>query len=265
MYDGLPPVSDYIARFGLAARRSLGQNFILDLNLADRIARQVPGISDSVVVEVGSGPGGLTRALLKNGAGKVVAVEVDRRAIGLLEELRSVYKERLEIVKADAMGLDYSRFAGARLCSNLPYNISVPLLAVWLKGGWFESMTLMFQREVAARIVASSGKDYGRISILVALTYRAKVLFGVPGSAFFPPPKVDSSVVGFARAASRPSPEVLEGVEVLVSEAFSHRRKMLRGSLKSVPAGVLERLGLSPVLRAGDVSPEDWLRIASGI
>ena len=258
MYDNLPPVSDFIARHKLAAKKSLGQNFILDLNLTDKIARAVPNIGGRTVVEIGSGPAGLTRSLLKNGA-NVVAIELDPRAVGVLEELRMTYGDRIRIIAADALEVDYAEFQGASLCANLPYNISIPLLVRWLHGGWFDDMTLMFQREVADRIVATSGKDYGRISILVALTYKARILFNVPGTAFSPPPKVRSAVVGFTRLPHRPTAAILRRVDEVVALAFQGRRKMLRQSLKDWPLAVA---GIDETLRPENLSPATWLKLA---
>ncbi|MDR2099040.1 MAG: 16S rRNA (adenine(1518)-N(6)/adenine(1519)-N(6))-dimethyltransferase RsmA [Rickettsiales bacterium] len=276
-YDGLPPVSAFIEKYGLRAKKSLGQNFLCDLNLADRIARSVPEIAGSAVLEIGSGPAGLTRALLKNGAAKVLAVEFDGRAIGVLAELREKYGGRLEALEADALSLDYAELkrkhaAGLdfRICANLPYNISVPLLAKWIFADVADSMTLMFQREVAARIAAPSRtKDYGRISIVAQLTHRTRVLFGVNRNSFTPAPKVSSSLVELARLSSRPEPGLLLKVAGLAKLAFSGRRKMLRGSLRPLfgDAAALEQTlsaaGIAPTMRAEEIPPEGFLRLAS--
>jgi 16S rRNA (adenine1518-N6/adenine1519-N6)-dimethyltransferase len=274
--DGLAPVSDFIARYGLAAKKSLGQNFILDLNLTGRIARAVPGLKDSVVFEVGPGPGALTRALLAAGAKRVVAVELDSRAIGALGEIGAAYPGRLEIINADAMKVDWAalekRFAPRaplRICANLPYNVSIPLLAGWLESGVADSMTLMFQLEVGRRIVAKPGsRDYGRISILAALTAPAKILFKVAPSNFHPRPKVDSCVVGFEKLSKEPGFNEILKVGEVVKAAFSMRRKMLRGPLRPLFANdaemgsALAKAGMASTARAEEIPPEKYLALA---
>lgn len=262
----MPQVADFIERYGLRALKTMGQNFICDLNITDRIARAVPGLAGSVVVEVGPGPAGLTRSLLANGAAKVVAIELDARAIGILEEIRGVYGERLEIIQADAMEVDFSAFGEeVRICANLPYNISVPLLVRWVfMAERVPSMTLMFQKEVARRICARPhSRDYGRISVLAQLAYSCRVLFDVAPRCFVPAPKVVSSVVGFTRLAERPSVAELARVEEIAKAAFGQRRKMLRQSLKGIfTEQALLSAGLRPELRAEQLSPQDFLRLA---
>ncbi|MDR1476675.1 MAG: 16S rRNA (adenine(1518)-N(6)/adenine(1519)-N(6))-dimethyltransferase RsmA [Rickettsiales bacterium] len=274
--DGLAPVGDFIARYGLAAKKSLGQNFILDLNLTGRIARAVPDLEDSVVVEVGPGPGALTRALLGRGAKKVVAIEFDSRAIGALEEIGAAYPDRLHIMDADALKVDWrtlkAEFAPAaplRICANLPYNISIPLLVGWLEDGLADSMALMFQLEVGRRIVAKPGnKDYGRISILAQLTNKVKLLFEVAPSNFHPRPKVSSCIVGFEKLAIRPAFDEILKVEEVVKAAFSQRRKMLRSALRNLFADEVEMnsalaaAGIAPTSRAEEVAPENYLMLA---
>jgi 16S rRNA (adenine1518-N6/adenine1519-N6)-dimethyltransferase len=278
-YGGLPPVSDFVERYGLRAKRSLGQNFICDLNLAGRIARSVPGIVGSCVLEVGSGPGGLTRALMENGAARVVAVEFDRRAMGVLAELKEYYGDRLVAIGADALSLDYARLReeyaeglAFRACANLPYNISVPLLAGWIFADAFESMTLMFQKEVAARIAARPGtKDYGRMSILAQLACRVGKLFDVNKGSFVPPPKVDGGVLELVRRESRPPRELLSKVAEVAKLAFAGRRKMLRVCLKPLfgDAAELERVlaaaGIAPTSRAEEIAPEGFLKLAQSL
>ena len=269
-YDGLPPVSDFIRRHGISALKSLGQNFIMDMNLTDRIARAVPRLTESVVVEVGSGPGALTRALLKNGAKKVIAVEFDKRATGILYELQEHYGEgRLEIIQGDALRVDFSELAtreGGKIsvCANLPYNISVPLLISWLQMmAQIDSLTLMFQKEVGKRIVAKPrSPDYSRLSILAQVVAKPKILFEVARTNFVPPPKVTSCIVQLIGRADMPSADVLERLEEIAKAAFSERRKMLRSTLGFMGQGVLEAAGINPTQRAEEISPERFLKLA---
>ena len=279
-YDNLPSVSDFIQRYELNALKSLGQNFILDLNLTDKIAKSVPNISNSVVVEVGSGPAGLTRALLKNNAKKVIAIEFDKRAIGILCELKNVYGDRLEIIESDALLVDfkdlkskYAKGCDFRICANLPYNISIPLTAKWLfDADIINSMTLMFQLEVGERIVAKpKTKDYGRISIASQLTNDVKILFKVPRTCFVPAPKVTSCIVEFVAKKKQLSNESLFKVLNIVKQAFSERRKMIRSTLKPLfknsddMAKVFSDLDIKETARAEELLPQDFVNISEKI
>lgn len=262
------PLREVIARHGLQASRSLGQNFILDRQLLERIAA-VPGrLERQTVYEVGPGPGGLTAALLDAGA-SVVAVERDRRCIPALVELRAKHPGRLRIVDADALRVDERKEAGkgAHIVSNLPYNVGTALLLRWLSGPWppwWRSMTLMFQREVAERIVAEPGsKVYGRLSVLSQWRSRPRIVMTVHRSAFVPPPKVMSAVVHFTPIEMPPQvkPEMLER---LTEAAFGQRRKMLRSSLKGFPLALaaLEKHGINPELRAETIGVQEFVAVA---
>ena len=271
--DPLPPLREVIARHGLAAKKALGQNFLFDLNLTRRIARAAAPLEGHTVIEVGPGPGGLTRALLMEGTSRVVAIERDARAIAALEEIAAAFPGRLTIIEGDALQADYAAFAqGApvKIVANLPYNIATPLLVGWLSGAWppfYESLTLMFQKEVAERIVAKpGGKDFGRLSVLSQYRATARKLFDVNRSAFTPPPKVTSSIVQLVPIAV-PQPACrLDMLERITAAAFGQRRKMLRQSLKSVlpePEAVLAGLGIAADLRAEQLPVEAFARIAA--
>jgi 16S rRNA (adenine1518-N6/adenine1519-N6)-dimethyltransferase len=239
--DDLPPLREVIRRHSLSARKSLGQNFLLDLNLTARIARAAGPLEDATVIEIGPGPGGLTRALLAMGARHVIAVERDERALPALEEISARYPGRLEIVNADAQHFDPRPWLGltrARIVANLPYNIATALLIDWLSvepwPPWYDMMVLMFQREVAERIVAHENDEaYGRLGVLANWRAETKILFDISPIAFVPQPKVTSSVV---RLLPRPAPEICErrALEQVAAAAFGQRRKMLRQSLKSL-------------------------------
>jgi 16S rRNA (adenine1518-N6/adenine1519-N6)-dimethyltransferase len=272
--DGLPPLREVIARHDLDARKSLGQNFLFDLNLTRRIARSAAPLDGSTVVEIGPGPGGLTRALLLEGARKVIAVEKDARAVPALQEIAAHYPGRLDIIEADALRYDWAAHitGDAKIVANLPYNIATPLLTGWLTSPWppwFSSLTLMFQKEVAERIVAAPGSEsYGRLAIISQWCATAKKLFDIDRRAFTPPPKITSSVVQLI-----PRPERLPACEVAVLEkvtaaAFGQRRKMLRSSLKSLGpeiAKVLDDLGIPADLRAEQLAVADFARIAAAL
>jgi len=270
--DPLPPLRSVVARHGLQAKKSLGQNFLLDMNLTRRIARAAGPLEEMTIVEIGPGPGGLTRALLLEGAKKVVAIERDSRAIAALEEIAAAYPGRLEIIAGDALTTDLSAHVEgpARIVANLPYNIATLLLVRWLTTPpwppWFLSLTLMFQREVASRITAAPGsKDYGRLSVLCQHLAAARKLFDVHRSAFTPAPKVTSSVV---ELVPRRDPEPacdLGALERVTAAGFGQRRKMLRVSLRPVfddPEAVLRELGLEPTARAEDLEVEAFARLA---
>jgi 16S rRNA (adenine1518-N6/adenine1519-N6)-dimethyltransferase len=267
--ENLPPLRDTIAAHGLDARKRLGQHFLLDLNLTRRIARAAGPLDDGTVIEIGPGPGGLTRALLLEGAARVVAVEVDPRAIAALRELQAAAQGRLEILEADALAVEIAELGPPprRIVANLPYNISTPLLVRWLHAADdIAEMVLMFQKEVIERLVARPRtKDYGRLSVLAQHVCEVKRLFDIAPGAFVPPPKVTSSV---ARLVPRPPGERLSELaplERLTAAAFGQRRKMLRGSLASVfpePAAALASIGLSGTARAEELSIGDFERLA---
>jgi 16S rRNA (adenine1518-N6/adenine1519-N6)-dimethyltransferase len=270
--DDLPPLRDVIRRHGLSAKKALGQNFLLDLNLTGRIARAGGPLSGSTVIEIGPGPGGLTRALLAEGARKVIAVERDERAIAALEEIAAHYPGRLEIVAGDALKFDAKSFLDenqARIIANLPYNIATALLVSWLTiepwPPWYDGMVLMFQREVAERIVATAGnKTYGRLSVLAGWRTRAKILFDVHPSNFVPPPKVTSSVVEFIPRVN-PLPCDRRLLERVSEAAFGQRRKMLRQSLRTLtpdPLPLLAAAGILPTARAEEIPVEGFVALA---
>ena len=257
--DGLPPLSQVIATHGIAAKKALGQNFLLDLNLTGRIARAAGDLAETDVLEVGPGPGGLTRALLAHGARRVVAIERDARCLDALAEIAAHWPGRLTVVEGDALALDHGALVapGAKVVANLPYNIGTELLLRWLRGGWppfWSSLTLMFQREVAERITARPGTDhYGRLSVLCGWRCEAHILFDVPASAFTPPPKVTSSVVSLKPRAEPLHPARLEALEAVTAAAFGQRRKMLRQALKTLgrdPLPLLAAAGVDPTARA---------------
>jgi 16S rRNA (adenine1518-N6/adenine1519-N6)-dimethyltransferase len=270
--DDLPPLRDVIRRHGLTPKKSLGQNFLFDLNLTARIARAAEPLENITVVEIGPGPGGLTRALLALGARRVVAIERDLRAIAALEEIAARYPGRLDIVAGDALTVDLGEQLGperARIVANLPYNIATALLVGWLTiepwPPWYDSMLLMFQREVAERIVAAPGsKSYGRLSVLAGWRTEAKLLFDVAPSAFVPPPKVTSSVV---RLTPRPVPLACNSAALqrVTESAFGQRRKMLRQSLKTLgidAAALLAEAGIEPTARAEEISIDGFVALA---
>jgi len=267
----LPPLREVIAAHGLDARKRLGQHFLLDLNLTRRIARAAAPLDQGLVVEVGPGPGGLTRALLLEGAQRVVAIEIDSRAIAALTELQAAADGRLDLVEGDALKIDVATLGPAprRIVANLPYNVSTALLVGWLhQADQIADMVLMFQKEVGDRLAAAPrSKDYGRLSVLAQHVCTVQRLFDVAPSAFVPPPKVVSSVVRL-----RPRPEGrladLWPLEKVTAAAFGQRRKMLRSSLGSVfssPVDVLERLGLRPTARAEELSVADFVRLAEAL
>jgi 16S rRNA (adenine1518-N6/adenine1519-N6)-dimethyltransferase len=266
----LPPLRETIATHGLDARKRLGQHFLLDLNLTRRIARAALPLDGGTVIEVGPGPGGLTRALLLEGATHVVAVEVDPRAISALTELQAASRGRLQLVEADALEMSPEELGPAprRIVANLPYNISTALLVRWLHAAdSISDMVLMFQKEVVDRLVARPRtKDYGRLSVLAQHVCEVKPLFDIAPSAFVPPPKVTSAVV---RLTPRPASDRLADLrplERVTAAAFGQRRKMLRGSLSGLladPVPILERLGLSPTARAEELSVADFVRLSS--
>ena len=272
--DDLPPLRDVIRRHGLSAKKSLGQNFLLDLNLTARIARAGGPLDGATVVEVGPGPGGLTRALLAEGARRVITIERDDRAIAALEEIAARYPGRLTIVPGDALEFDARGALGlerARVIANLPYNVATALLIGWLTGPWppwYDMLVLMFQREVAERLVAAPGsKTYGRLSVLANWRCETKILFDVAPSAFVPPPKVTSSVVRLIPRAAPPACDAT-ALQRVTEAAFGQRRKMLRQSLKSLGVDALALLaeaGIAPTARAEEISVDGFVALARAL
>ena len=279
MIDDLPPLREVVARHGLDARKALGQNFLFDLNLTTRIARAAGPLESVTVVEIGPGPGGLTRALLACGARRVIAIERDERCLPALAEISARYPGRLAIIAGDALEIDPAALArehgaeSARICANLPYNIATPLLVKWLEAEpWpslFDRYVLMFQREVAERIVATPAQraDYGRLGVLAGWRTRARILFDAPPAAFTPPPKVTSSVVELAPNPA-PLPCARRFLSRVAQAAFGQRRKMLRQSLKSLggdPAMLLAEAGILPTLRAEEVDVAGFAALARAL
>lgn len=273
--DDLPPLREVIRRYDLSARKSLGQNFLLDLNLTARIARASGPLEGVEVVEVGPGPGGLTRALLALGAARVIAVEKDSRAIVALSEIAAHYPGRLVVVEGDALAVDLSPFlseAPARIVANLPYNVGTALLVGWLTPEawppWWQSLTLLFQKEVAERIVATPGSPaYGRLGVLAGWRTEARIMFDVAPSAFVPPPKVTSSLVHLVPRRN-PEPCAPRDLEAVTQAAFGQRRKMLRQSLKGVfrdPVAALEAAGIAPTSRAEEVDVKGFSALARAL
>jgi 16S rRNA (adenine1518-N6/adenine1519-N6)-dimethyltransferase len=271
--QALPPLREVIAKYQLSANKALGQNFLLDLNLTGRIARAGGPLAGEHIIEVGPGPGGLTRALLAEGAGHVTVIERDFRVLPALAEIAAAVPGRLTIIEGDALATDYAALAGtdgARIVANLPYNIATPLLTGWLAAepwpAWWKSLTLMFQREVAERIVAGCGdKAYGRLAVLTGWRGQAQIVFDVPPRAFTPPPKVTSSVV---RLDPKPDAQCVSpaAVSAVTAAAFGQRRKMLRSSLKSLwpqPESVLAEIGIDPSQRAEQIAVDDFLTLAT--
>jgi len=268
----LPPLREVIARHGIAAKRSLGQNFILDLNVTRRIARAAGPLDTGTVIEVGPGPGGLTRALLEEGARHVVAIERDRRCLAALGELAAAYPGRLELVEGDALKLDPAALAPAprRIVANLPYNIATALLLRWLdRIGDYQSLTLMFQREVAERLVATPRSPaYGRLSVIVQWLTEPKILFDLPPRAFVPSPKVTSSVVSLTPRATSLAPAEKGALERVTAAAFGQSRKMLRSSLKTLAVPVeplFASTGISPTARAEELAVADFCALARAL
>jgi 16S rRNA (adenine1518-N6/adenine1519-N6)-dimethyltransferase len=267
----LPPLRDVIREHGLAARKTLGQNFLLDLNLTRRIARAAGPLDGSDVIEIGPGPGGLTRALLLEGARRVVAIERDRRCIAALEELAAAFPGRLEIVAGDALALDPTEMSHAprKIVANLPYNIATPLLVGWLRQiDRYARLTLMFQKEVALRLSAApGGGDYGRLSVLAQFVAEVTPAFDVAPTAFVPPPKVTSRVVNFVPLAAPRGSCRLADLERVTAAAFGQRRKMLRQSLKSLgdAEALLGETGIDPTARAETLSVEAFAALAAAM
>lgn len=268
----LPPLRDVIARLKLSARRSLGQNFILDLNLTRRIARAGGPLDEIAVVEIGPGPGGLTRALLMEGAECVIAIERDRRCIPALDEIIAFYPGRLQVIETDALNLDYHGLLDrpGRIIANLPYGIATALLTGWLSTQgwppWCDRMILMFQREVAERITSPPGsKRYGRLSVLAQWRTRPRILFSLPPRAFTPPPKVESSLVELIPFDTPEDCGSVRMLEAVTAAAFGQRRKMLKTSLKSLipdPVALLDEAGIAASLRAEQITVSQFCSLA---
>ncbi len=266
--EKLPPLKDVISKYQLRAKKSLGQNFLLDLNLTSKIARYAGNLDQFDILEIGPGPGGLTRSLLHEGARKVVAIEKDNRCIEALEEIQATFPGRLKLLQGDALSTNASEHLAdpVRIIANLPYNIGTELLVRWLTSktwpSFWQSMTLMFQKEVANRIVASPGsKAYGRLSVMSQWRCDTKIAFHVPASAFTPPPKVESTLVHFESLKEPKFPAEVEVLEFVVSKAFNQRRKMLRGALKgyfqNVEEGLLS-IGVLPTKSAEDITVQEY-------
>ena len=271
--DGLPPLREVIERHELRAKKSLGQNFLLDLNLTSKVARAAGDLADATVIEVGPGPGGLTRALLAHGAKRVVAIERDERCLGALEEISAHYPGRLEVIAGDAMRADFSALApgeSVRIVANLPYNIGTELLVRWLTPAvwppFWSSLTLMFQKEVAQRIVAKPGDDaYGRLGVLAGWRTQARIVFDLPPQAFTPPPKVTSAVVHIV-PREHPLPADEKKLARVTEAAFGQRRKMLRQSLKALGGErLLDAVGIDGTRRAETLSVEEFVALANAL
>jgi 16S rRNA (adenine1518-N6/adenine1519-N6)-dimethyltransferase len=275
-FDDLPPLREVVETFGLAAKKELGQNFLFDLNLTGKIARCAGSLENVTVIEVGPGPGGLTRALLAHGAKRVIAIERDARCLPALAQIAERYPHRLEVINADAMTYDVTPHldgSPVRIIANLPYNIGTALLIQWITApiwpSWWQSATLMFQREVAERIVATPlhRADYGRLGVLCGWRCSSRILFDVPASAFTPPPKITSSVVHIVPHAA-PEPCELSQLEKVTHAAFGQRRKMLRQSLKGLHQNVLNWLAQANIegtRRAEELSVSDFIRLTNAL
>ncbi|WP_337877530.1 16S rRNA (adenine(1518)-N(6)/adenine(1519)-N(6))-dimethyltransferase RsmA [Elioraea sp.] len=269
--SGLPPLREVIARHGLAARRSLGQHFLLDLNLTARIVRAAGAMAGRHAIEIGPGPGGLTRALLASDAASVTAIERDPRCVTALADLRAAHPDRLRLVEADALTVDLAALAPPprKVVANLPYNVATPLLVGWLaQAGAFESLTLMFQLEVAERIVARPGTAaYGRLAVLAQWLAAVRIVLRLPPAAFTPPPKVASAVVQLVPRPHQPEGALFAAMERVTAAAFGRRRKMLKGALAPLgdAARLLAEAGIDPARRAETVTAGEFERLARAL
>ncbi len=273
--DGLPPLREVIAAHGLAAKKSLGQNFLLDLNLTAKIARAAGDLSGADVLEVGPGPGGLTRGLLAEGARRVLAVEKDSRCLPALAEVAAAYPGRLEVLEGDALAVDALAHLTppVKVVANLPYNVGTELLIRWMTPAvwppFWQSLTLMFQKEVAERIVARPGsKAYGRLALMVQWRADARIVMTLPPEAFTPPPKISSAVVQIVALPAPRHPADPAVLERVVAMAFNQRRKMLRASLKGLAPDLEDRLraaGIEPTARAEEIGLEAFCALARGL
>ena len=272
MIDDLPPLRDIIAKYELNAKKSLGQNFLLDFNIIQKIALTTGPLEGHTAIEIGPGPGGLTRALLAGGVKKLYAIERDERCLPALAEISDYYPDRLQVVHGDALAVDCKALANgpARIIANLPYNIATPLLTGWLTGAvwppFYSAMSLMFQKEVAMRITARPGeKAYGRLAVLTGWRCDADIAFNLDPQNFTPAPKVMSSVVTFTPKPT-PLPAKVKSLEAVTKAAFGQRRKMLRQSLKSIGgAALLERAGIAGTKRAEELDIEEFVALANGL
>ena len=270
--DGLPPLREVVAKYDLAARRALGQNFLLDLNLTAKIARAAGDLSTGTTIEIGPGPGGLTRALLSHGAREVIAIERDARCLGALAEIAAAYPGRLTVIEGDALAVDCAKLGGAprRIVANLPYNIATPLIIKWLQqGAAFASLTVMVQKEVADRLIARTRtKDYGRLSVLAQFLSKPRRLFDLPPRAFVPAPKVTSTVIELLPLPEPAFPARLADLERATQAAFGQRRKMLRQSLRSL-GGDTEALRataeITPTARAEELTVAQFAALARAL
>jgi 16S rRNA (adenine1518-N6/adenine1519-N6)-dimethyltransferase len=269
--DGLPPLREVIARHGLAAKKSLGQHFLLDLNLTGRIARAAGDLATGTVIEIGPGPGGMTRALLASGAANVIAVERDARCLPALAEISAAYPGRLTVIEADALEIDAATLGVAprRIVANLPYNVATPLLVGWLRTApSFESITVMLQKEVADRLAAvPRTSDYGRLSIVTQWRCKVRPQFNVAREAFVPPPNVASTVVRLEPYAAPLAPARMETLERVTAAAFGQRRKMLRASLKQLgdAGALLSAAGIDGTRRAEELTVEEFCALARAV
>ena len=273
MPEPLPPLREVIARYGIRARRQLGQHFLLDLNLCRRIVRAAGDLAGKTAVEIGPGPGGLTRALLETGAARVIAIERDPRCVDALSDLSRRYGDRLHVVAVDALDVDVSALAGTdriAIVANLPYNVATPLLIGWLRRvDSISAMTLMFQKEVAERIVAAPGTSaYGRLAVVAQWLCEAKRAFDVAPTAFVPPPRVTSTVVNLVPRDAPLAPADMATLETVTAAAFGRRRKMLRSALAGLvedPETFLAQEGIAPTARAETLPPEAFCALARGL
>ena len=270
--DGLPPLREVIAKYDLAARRALGQNFLLDLNLTAKIARAAGELSAGTTIEIGPGPGGLTRALLSHGVRELIAIERDARCLGALAEIAAAYPGRLTVIEGDALAVDCAKLGTTprRIVANLPYNIATPLIIKWMQqGAAFASLTVMVQKEVADRLIATPrSKDYGRLSVLAQFLSKPRRLFDLPPRAFVPPPKVTSTVIELLPRAEPAFPARLADLERVTQAAFGQRRKMLRQSLRSLggdPEVLLAAAEAPPTARAEELSIAQFAALARAL
>jgi 16S rRNA (adenine1518-N6/adenine1519-N6)-dimethyltransferase len=270
--DGLPPLREVIAKYDLAARRALGQNFLLDLNLTAKIARAAGDLSAGTTIEIGPGPGGLTRALLSHGARELIAIERDARCLGALAEIAAAYPGRLTVIEGDALAMDCARLGTTprRIVANLPYNIATPLIIKWLQqGAAFASLTVMVQKEVADRLIATPrSKDYGRLSVLAQFLSKPRRLFDLPPRAFVPPPKVTSTVIELLPLAEPAYPARLADLERVTQAAFGQRRKMLRQSLRSLGGdteALMAAAEITPTARAEELTVAQFAALARAL
>jgi 16S rRNA (adenine1518-N6/adenine1519-N6)-dimethyltransferase len=267
--DDLPPLREVIAKYDLAARRALGQNFLLDLNLTAKIARAAGDLTTGTTIEIGPGPGGLTRALLGHGTRELIAIERDARCLGALAEIAAAYPGRLTVIEGDALAVDCAKLGTAprRIVANLPYNIATPLLIKWLQQGpAFASLTVMLQKEVADRLIAKPRtKDYGRLSVLTQFLAKPRRLFDLPPRAFVPPPKVTSTVIELLPLAEPAFPARLADLERVTQAAFGQRRKMLRQSLRTLGGdaeALLAAAEITPTARAEELTIAQFAALA---